>query len=52
MCLQYENVPANASVNQATHYKGMIDAFIKTYKYEGIKGLYKVSLRIIVTLSG
>ncbi|KAK2703503.1 hypothetical protein QYM36_018083, partial [Artemia franciscana] len=39
LCLQYGNSPARAS--DAKRYNGMIDAFVKTYKHEGIRGLYK-----------
>lgn len=39
LCLQYDNV--TASTNNALRYNGMVDAFAKTYKHEGIKGLYK-----------
>lgn len=36
--LQYEGV-VTASQRQ---YKGMFDALVKIYKYEGVRGLYKV----------
>lgn len=35
--LQYEGV-VTASQRQ---YKGMFDALVKIYKYEGVRGLYK-----------
>ena len=39
MCLQYDHIPND---NSATRYNGMVDAFRKTYRAEGVKGLYKV----------
>lgn len=43
LCLQYtEGAGAGAgAAASATHYNGMMDALIKTYKYEGVRGLYK-----------
>lgn len=38
LMLQYEGV-VTASQRQ---YKGMFDALVKIYKYEGVRGLYKV----------
>lgn len=40
LCLQYTEAGASAATS-ATHYNGMMDALIKTYKYEGVRGLYK-----------
>lgn len=39
LMLQYGGV-VNPSQRQ---YKGMIDALVKIYKYEGVRGLYKVT---------
>ncbi|XP_044741427.1 mitochondrial folate transporter/carrier [Chrysoperla carnea] len=36
LCLQYESV-----VKSPQAYRGMTDAFIKIYKHEGVRGLYK-----------
>ncbi|XP_052763903.1 mitochondrial folate transporter/carrier-like isoform X2 [Mya arenaria] len=36
MCLQYE-----AGAASSTQYKGMLDALVKLWKYEGIRGYYK-----------
>uniref|UniRef100_A0A2P2HX81 Solute carrier family 25 member 32 n=3 Tax=Hirondellea gigas TaxID=1518452 RepID=A0A2P2HX81_9CRUS len=42
LCLQYDTVgPSSSNVNNSKRYTGMMDAFAKTYKYEGIRGLYK-----------
>ena len=39
LCLQYDVHPS-----QNVHfYTGMFDCFYKTYKFEGLKGLYKAS---------
>lgn len=38
LMLQYDGV-VNASQRQ---YKGMFDTLLKIYKYEGVRGLYKV----------
>ena len=40
LCLQYGG---NESIQLSDNkrYKGMVDALVKTYKYEGIAGLYK-----------
>lgn len=44
LCLQYDgpkDVPvAKESINR---YGGMVDGLTKIYKYEGVRGLYKVS---------
>ncbi|XP_023332803.1 mitochondrial folate transporter/carrier [Eurytemora carolleeae] len=40
LCLQYEN-KLNTKVDTTRHYTGMVDAFRKIIKYEGVKGLYK-----------
>jgi len=39
LCLQYSS--ADASLPESKKYRGMIDAFRKTYRYEGMRGLYK-----------
>lgn len=36
--LQYESVNA-----QQRQYRGMFDTLLKIYKYEGVRGLYKVT---------
>ncbi|KAF2356904.1 Mitochondrial substrate/solute carrier [Trinorchestia longiramus] len=42
LCLQYDNVSSSSSsANNNLRYNGMMDAFNKTYKTEGIRGLYK-----------
>jgi len=40
LCLQYGHVP-DARLSESKHYRGMVDALVKTYRYEGIRGLYK-----------
>ena len=40
LCLQFDNVTSPSS----QRYNGMIDALIKTYKGEGVRGLYKVGM--------
>jgi len=40
LCLQYGTIP-EAKLSENKHYRGMIDALVKTYRYEGIRGLYK-----------
>ena len=49
LCLQYGLDPGSASGTTTTsrptvHYNGMIDAFKKISKIEGLRGLYSVSL--------
>jgi len=39
LCLQYDAHPSQ----HVQFYTGMLDCFYKTYKFEGIKGLYKAS---------
>lgn len=39
LCLQYDSVPMTKDCNK---YGGMIDALTKIYRYEGVRGLYKV----------
>lgn len=46
LCLQYTEGGASAAAS-STHYNGMMDALIKTYKYEGVRGLYKVSIYLV-----
>lgn len=41
LCLQYDRSAVQATQSGAIHYKGMIDCLSKTYKFEGIRGLYK-----------
>lgn len=42
LCLQYESGPSSSKVLSESHrYNGMMDAFAKTYRYEGMRGLYK-----------
>ncbi|XP_002732491.1 solute carrier family 25 member 32-like [Saccoglossus kowalevskii] len=44
LCLQYEgvrNVSKSVVKTQPKQYKGMTDALIKIYRYEGIRGLYR-----------
>lgn len=40
LCLQYDGVATAAK--DSSRYGGMVDALSKIYKYEGIRGLYKV----------
>ena len=39
LCLQYDLQPTQS----VQFYNGMFDCFYKTYKLEGLKGLYKAS---------
>ena len=39
LCLQYKN---STGQSPGMMYRGMADALLKIYKYEGIPGLYKV----------
>lgn len=39
LCLQYMN---DNSIPSSMRYTGMVDALRKVYKYEGVRGLYKV----------
>uniref|UniRef100_A0A0N7ZAG6 Solute carrier family 25 member 32 n=1 Tax=Scylla olivacea TaxID=85551 RepID=A0A0N7ZAG6_SCYOL len=41
LCLQYTEGASAGAAASATHYNGMVDALVKTYKYEGVRGLYK-----------
>lgn len=41
LCLQYESVASVAGNHR--NYSGMLDALSKIYKYEGVRGLYKVN---------
>lgn len=43
LCLQYSNDMANAKLSDK-FYTGMMDALVKIYKTEGIKGFYRVSV--------
>ncbi len=42
LCLQYEGISKGVTNDKATRYKGMWDALFKIYRYEGVRGLYKV----------
>jgi len=39
LCLQYDVQPSR----NVQRYSGMLDCFYKTYKFEGLRGLYKAS---------
>ncbi|MPC39772.1 Mitochondrial folate transporter/carrier [Portunus trituberculatus] len=41
LCLQYTEGAGAGAAASATHYNGMVDALVKTYKHEGVRGLYK-----------
>ncbi|ESN95002.1 hypothetical protein HELRODRAFT_186014 [Helobdella robusta] len=44
LCLQYDQTNSarrQFSKNDSRHYRGLLDCLVKTYKYEGIAGLYK-----------
>ncbi|XP_063876952.1 LOW QUALITY PROTEIN: solute carrier family 25 member 32-like, partial [Scylla paramamosain] len=41
LCLQYTEGASAGAAASATHYNGMVDALVKTYKLEGVRGLYK-----------
>lgn len=42
LCLQYDQTTSKTvSKSDLKHYRGMVDCLHKTYKYEGIRGLYK-----------
>ena len=43
LCLQYD-AKAPKAPTDASHYRGMVDCLLKTYKYEGLRGLYKVNI--------
>lgn len=45
LCLQYENMVSAASVSteNSKYYSGMVDCLKKTFRKEGIGGLYKVN---------
>lgn len=40
LCLQYGG-PEASQLSEHKRYNGMVDALVKTYRYEGIRGLYK-----------
>ncbi|XP_047482016.1 mitochondrial folate transporter/carrier-like [Penaeus chinensis] len=40
LCLQYTDGTGKV-LAESHRYNGMVDAFVKTYKYEGVRGLYK-----------
>lgn len=44
LCLQYGTTVASDS----KCYKGMVDALVKIYKTEGVRGLYRVSVSVQV----
>lgn len=39
LCLQFG--PSPQCLSEKKKYKGIVDALIKTYEYEGVRGLYK-----------
>ncbi|KAK8751745.1 hypothetical protein OTU49_010094 [Cherax quadricarinatus] len=41
LCLQYSDGAGGKVLQESHRYNGMVDAFVKTYKYEGVRGLYK-----------
>lgn len=43
LCLQYDHVTStkNLPKTDVKHYRGLVDCLHKTYKYEGMRGLYK-----------
>ncbi|XP_045619159.2 solute carrier family 25 member 32 [Procambarus clarkii] len=41
LCLQYSDGATGKVLQESHRYNGMVDAFVKTYKYEGVRGLYK-----------
>lgn len=41
LCLQYSDGGTGKVLQESHRYNGMVDAFVKTYKYEGVRGLYK-----------
>lgn len=46
LCLQYDG-PRDATLaplENRNRYGGMVDGLRKIYKYEGVRGLYKVSV--------
>ncbi|GFS34468.1 hypothetical protein TNIN_397712 [Trichonephila inaurata madagascariensis] len=38
MCLQYSSI---SNLPSSKHYNGMLDALVKVYRHEGIRGMYK-----------
>jgi len=40
LCLQYGG-PEASLLSEDKRYRGMVDALVKTYRFEGIRGLYK-----------
>lgn len=41
LCLQYDITTAKAALQHDTQYRGMADCLFKTFKGEGVRGLYK-----------
>ncbi|KAK3088371.1 hypothetical protein FSP39_018364 [Pinctada imbricata] len=41
LCLQYDLPPSKTASQSGTRYNGMVDALIKVYRNEGLRGLYK-----------
>ncbi|ELT88873.1 hypothetical protein CAPTEDRAFT_174218 [Capitella teleta] len=43
LCLQYDQarLPSGSAALQTHQYRGMVDCLVKTYKFEGLRGLYK-----------
>lgn len=49
LCLQYDG-PKDVPVlkDSINRYRGMVDGLTKIYKYEGVRGLYKVKRWVVV----
>lgn len=45
LCLQYDTAGVVPLAKDSSKYGGMVDALSKIYKYEGIRGLYKVNIK-------
>lgn len=44
LCLQYDGIDKKLDTGRSgRRYRGMLDALYKIYRYEGLRGLYKVS---------
>lgn len=41
MCLQYGGNFAELNLPKSKQYSGMVDALVKVYRYEGVRGLYR-----------
>lgn len=45
LCLQYDGIDKKLDTGRSgRRYRGMLDALYKIYRYEGLRGLYKVSV--------